>query len=82
MSIMQHVKAKIAQMPPGQLITYAQFDRCRRNRLWHYSGVFKTLSSSGPYKTLWERYYYKPKASILGFLKPQERNLNNYRELD
>ena len=74
MSIMQQVRAQIADLPPGELITYANFD-VEEASFGALAAALSRLARQGVISRYSKGYYYKPKESLFGTLKPSEEEV-------
>jgi hypothetical protein len=74
MSIMQRVKERIAEMPPGQLVTYADFE-VKEAEFMALAAALSRLARQGLITRYGKGHYYKPKVTVFGPISPQENEI-------
>ncbi|WP_299760942.1 DUF6088 family protein [uncultured Pontibacter sp.] len=74
MSIMQQVRERIEQAPPGQLLTYADF-QVSDSQLEALAAALSRLAKQGVINRLAKGRYYKPKETVFGKVKPSEKEI-------
>ncbi|WP_162428198.1 DUF6088 family protein [Pontibacter pudoricolor] len=73
-SIMQLVREKVKQTPPGQLLTYADF-KLKDSHFEALAAALSRLAKQGMLERLGRGRYYKPKETIFGNIQPTEKVL-------